>query len=255
MRFPPRSVLFLCALLLSAGAWFTTTAQAQTSPTTFGLGWIIPYITLAPPADCLPLNGTTHPRTAYPELYAAVDTAFIVNPDNFRVPDIRGRAPIGAGTGTSLSARAVNEAGGTETHVLTVTEMPNHVHDTAGSGVQFAQVNLVASGTLSYLLPQFPAGFELVTGAAGGSQAHNNMMPFVAINYCVMAKGIVLPSGGGSVGVPGDPVVTSDIDGQTVAFDHTVTTGDVQTSNLLTLNLFSVWAFFLFGVFVPARKK
>ncbi|MDX2137938.1 MAG: tail fiber protein [Chloroflexota bacterium] len=251
----------LCALTLLGAFWFWQPAHAQTQQgTTFGLGWLLPYITLAAPQDCLPATGGSYLRTDYPALYAALDTAFVIDADNFRVPDLRGRSPIGAGTGTNLSARAVNEVGGAETHLLTANEMPAHVHDTAGGGVQFAQINVQQGGTSAFLLAQFPAGFELTTGLAGQGQAHNNMMPFVALNWCIVAKSITIPTGsgggGGSVGVPGDPVVKSTLGDQTVAFDFTTTAGDVHIANLLTLGILSSWGFFFFNIFAtPMMKK
>jgi microcystin-dependent protein len=212
------------------------------------LGWLIPYATLEPPTGCLPANGTTYARVDYPEIYAALDLAFIVDADTFATPDLRGRAVIGAGEGTGLTIRAVNETGGAETHVLTEAEMPAHSHTVTDPGHthDVGIYGLGGSGGYNfavqpdsyaiYASPQVstssPTGITIDPTGAG--DPHNTMMPFLAINYCMIA----VPA---DVYAPGGTVITSEMgDGQAVAFDYTVTAGDV--GNFMVLGFIAMFS-------------
>jgi microcystin-dependent protein len=78
---------------------------AASVATTAPIGWIL-------------CNGTAVSAGTYPELNALCATT----------PDLRGRTVIGVGTGTGLTARALNATGGTETHALTEAELATHTH-------------------------------------------------------------------------------------------------------------------------------
>jgi microcystin-dependent protein len=91
------------------------------------------------------------------------------------IPDPRGRAIIGSGEGSGLTARTHGATGGAETHQLTTTEMPAHAHrsawyDTTPSG----------TGGVGSLYDGSKAAFN--TGDAGGGAAHANMQPWLALN-------------------------------------------------------------------------
>lgn len=81
-------------------------------------------------------DGTEVSRTTYPALFAAIGTLFGAGDGvtTFGLPDMRGRVPIGAGTGAGLTNRDINvKYVGTETHTMTVAEMPAHTHAVASS--------------------------------------------------------------------------------------------------------------------------
>jgi len=95
------------------------------------------------------------------------------------LPDLRGRAVIGSGTGSGLTARTHGATGGAESHTLTITEMPAHTHrnqpdpNAGGSSVrQLYEHN--GYGTNYYM-----------TSSTGGDGAHNNMQPWLALNYII----------------------------------------------------------------------
>lgn len=75
-------------------------------------------------------DGTAVARTAYPALFAAIGTVWGAGDGSstFNLPDLRGRALMGAGQGAGLSARALGALIGVETVALTVAQMPAHGH-------------------------------------------------------------------------------------------------------------------------------
>jgi len=161
------------------------------------IGSIFPYMTADPPAGTLICDGAAHARTDYPDLYAALDAAFIVDANYFVTPDLRDRTVIGAGdAGGSSTPRAVGEIGGEETHTLTTGELASHSHSDAGHQHTYSPPGItapvVAPGEVPVqavnLLPGLTGvGFASIQNT-GSDLPHNNMQPFLALNYCVVAK-------------------------------------------------------------------
>lgn len=145
------------------------------------IGLIFPYMTAAVPANCLACDGSTYARADYPALYALLDPAFIVDEDNFTVPDIPSRVLVGAGTGSGLTTYAVNETGGQEDVTLSSGEMPTHQH-----GLFQSTALAVAPGELPVVIPYIAAVGS--TDNAGGGGAHENRPPFLALNFAVVAQ-------------------------------------------------------------------
>jgi microcystin-dependent protein len=174
------------------------------------VGTIIAYASAQPPnQDILECDGGVYLRTNYPALYEKLDAAFIIDADTFRVPDLRGRTVIGAGTGASLTPRAVNDTGGAENVTLAVSQIPAHDHTTqphSHSNAPHVHTEEATAITLVSELPDpiFPVAFPAagVTAPAtividpaivtvdptGGGDAHENMPPFVALKYGIIAR-------------------------------------------------------------------
>ncbi len=99
-------------------------------------GEIITFGGLATPEGWLQCNGSEVAIAAYPRLSQALGTSWgaltngagAAGVTHFRLPDLRGRSLIGAGTGAGLTNRAIGQLMGSETHTLTATEMPSHNH-------------------------------------------------------------------------------------------------------------------------------
>lgn len=144
------------------------------------IGLVLPIVTADVPGNMLLCDGATYNRVDYPALYAVLDTVFIIDVDTFFVPDLRGRTVIGAGSGTGLTTRNVNDDGGEETHQLTEAEMPSHVHSI---GIPDFSVPVAAPGEVFVPAIDFLPSF---TGSAGGDVAHNNMQPFRALKYGIV---------------------------------------------------------------------
>jgi len=101
------------------------------------------------------------------------------------VPDLRGRAPIGVGTGTGLTARALGATVGNETHTLTAAEIPGHNHFTTylGSDLSYGTAAVQGSNGGSQI--------ALYTGTTGtgvnspGGGSHPIMQPSLAVNFII----------------------------------------------------------------------
>lgn len=108
----------------------------------------------------------------------------------FGLPDLRGRIPIHTGNGRIPGAK-----GGEPAHTLSSAEMPTHVHtlsaananadnnDPSGAYLGAAAALYHAATNLTSLQPSTLAN-------AGGSQPHENMQPYLALNFCIALQGI-----------------------------------------------------------------
>src|SRR5512140_1176359 len=107
----------------------------------------------------------------------------------FALPNLQGRVPLHQGTGPGLSPRVVGELGGSETVTLTPGQMPQHTHTPLAHstiGSQSSPQNGLWSGSPVARYSTNPPGIAMrpdLVGGVGGSQPHENMMPFVAINF------------------------------------------------------------------------
>jgi microcystin-dependent protein len=115
---------------------------------------------------------------------------------SFALPDIRGRVPIHVGNGHTPGQKS-----GEETHTLASAEMPSHTHQARASAdlgsssspqdSYWAQV----TGTVGnlYADPGQGAPTAALNGPvanAGGGQAHDNMQPSLAVNFCIALQGL-----------------------------------------------------------------
>lgn len=131
-------------------------------------------------------NGQTLPKSDYPELFAAIGTAYNDGTEastDFRLPDLRGRTPIGVGQGAGLSNRTRGQKVGAETHKLEVTQIPSHSHT-----AHYYAANRGSGNTGTRLGPYgyttYPDNHVQV-GPTGGGQAHNNMQPSLGVNFII----------------------------------------------------------------------
>jgi microcystin-dependent protein len=117
--------------------------------------------------------------------------------ETFGLPDLQGRIPIHQGTGPGLSSYVIGEKAGTESVTLTTQQMPTHNHgfaaSTAGGQYPVPQDHIPASPPVAKFyragVPSDPFPNTLVQPAFG-SQPHDNMMPYIVINYIISLFGI-----------------------------------------------------------------
>lgn len=119
----------------------------------------------------------------------------------FGLPDLRGRVPIGMGQGPGLSIYQEGEKGGQETHTLQISEMPGHIHPVAvaASNEASSPQNRPGGNVLGAAnIYDSPASADAAlggvsSGPAGGSAAHENRQPYLAVNYIIALYGIFPP--------------------------------------------------------------
>jgi microcystin-dependent protein len=146
------------------------------------VGTIFAHAKSQAPSGSLPCDGTTYNRTDYPDLFDALDAGYHIGSTQFKTPDLRGRTLLGDGTGTGLTNRAFAGTGGAETHTLVTAEMPSHQHAyTAPAALPFAYTPGPAPAGAA-------AGTPANTVSTGGSGAHNNMQPWLALHYAIWAR-------------------------------------------------------------------
>ncbi len=111
---------------------------------------------------------------------------------NFALPDLRARVPIHEGSGHTLGERA-----GEQAHTLSINETPTHVHTLSGTSATGTALipasNLLAvSNVPAYQPPDnnLSALDPATITTTGGSQAHLNMQPFLALSFCIALQGI-----------------------------------------------------------------
>ncbi len=141
-------------------------------------GVIIGHGAASAPSGYLVCDGSAVSRTTYAALFAVIGTVFGAGDGSttFNLPDLRGRAPIGVGTGSGLSARTLGQSLGAETHQLTTAELPAHTHTVKATLA--AQPITVTGGAATAV-----SGTAL--GSTGSDTPHNNMQPSLVLNWII----------------------------------------------------------------------
>lgn len=166
------------------------TADAALAATPAGV--VVAFAGNTPPMGWLLCKGQSVPRESYPNLFAAIGTTYgSVDASTFNVPDLSMRYPIGVLNG-DVSLGTVGATGGERNHSLTVNELPSHTHKVRSSGAIWSGgvgiYQTDASSGNKWDLPGKDNGGGkdyLIGGATGGNAAHNNLPPYVVMNYII----------------------------------------------------------------------
>ena len=147
-------------------------------------------------------NGQLLPIAQNTALFSLLGTTYGGNgTTNFALPDLQGKAPVFFGQGPGLTARSEGETGGSDTSTLLLSQIPQHNHSLMSkpAGGQ-ADPNGRLFGSAGGQLP--PPNFystaagtpvqmsSLALNAAGSSLPHNNLMPYLVLNFCIALQGI-----------------------------------------------------------------
>jgi microcystin-dependent protein len=175
------------------------------------------------PDGYLLCNGQSVSTGAYPALFAAIGYTYGGSGSSFNIPNLQNRVPVGRGTDTEFDT--LGETGGSKTHTLTVNEMPSHTHTqdvhahsfsgttstdgnhshtvqsraygfetfswegngvgsrSSGQGLVYPPTNTTGAHTHSY---SGTVSSQAATNQnTGGGQAHNNLQPYIVLNYII----------------------------------------------------------------------
>lgn len=141
-------------------------------------GSMMQYAGQEAPDGWLMCDGSVVSREEYSALFDAIGTTYGTGDGSttFALPDMRGRFALGSST-----SHVEGQTGGSETVTLTVNEIPSHAHQqyvSANQGNSAVRMDYQQDGNFS-VYPQ------CLTGYVGGGKAHNNMPPFLSVNYII----------------------------------------------------------------------
>ena len=151
-------------------------------------------------------NGQLMPISQNTALFSLLGTFYGGDgKSTFALPGLEGNAPMFWGQGPGLSDHFLGEASGVETVTLLESEMPLHGHalqassDPADLAAPDPTRSLARSQPFVYKQPAGAAATQQLAPAAvhvsGGSMPHNNMMPYLTVNFCIALQGVFPPRG------------------------------------------------------------
>lgn len=163
------------------------------------IGGILPYVGKTAPLNYLLCDGSDFTQSDYPELYNLLGHSW--------TPDLRGLVIVGWDTtkgalsDIGFDCSTIMTTGGEAKHTLTINEMPGHKHSltswknpkeytpqpTTGFGFtrnEYAFSNVATDGDGTV----YTANDSVAIGSTGGNQAHNNLQPYIVLNYIIRAK-------------------------------------------------------------------
>lgn len=161
------------------------------------VGTVVPYAGTSAPFGWALCDGASLPTSGTAaRLHGVIGFTFGEDEGKFKVPDLRGRFPLGIGGGPGLTARNIAAAGGAEKHTLTTEEMPSHNHSINDPGHNH-KIKMGEGDAGSRDRPADGDNYddndyyssEATTGITinntGNNKAHNNMPPFLGLNFII----------------------------------------------------------------------
>lgn len=167
----------------------TSEAISLLQDTLLPIGTIMQFGGSAAPTDFLLCQGQAVSRDTYADLFAIIGSSYGNGngTTTFNVPDLQSRVPVGLSSETEFNT--LGKTGGAKTHTLTIPEIPSHTHPVRGTsqmtaGISFTPANESGSPTDNrfHAANGSPA---IAAQATGGGGAHNNLQPYVTVNYII----------------------------------------------------------------------
>ncbi len=155
-----------------------------------------------------PLNwafceGQVLPVSQYTALFSLLGATYGGDGRNtFQLPNLQGRAPMHPGRGPGLTYRRLGELGGAETMALNESQIPSHTHTMQATMAPAANKSpdngsLTRVTTGGGLYQSDASNLEGMASEAlantGGGQSHNNMQPYLALNFIIALNGVYPP--------------------------------------------------------------
>lgn len=147
-------------------------------------------------------DGQLMPLSQNTALFSLLGTTYGGNgKSTFGLPNMQGNTPMHPGQGNGLSLHDLGETGGSETVTLLQSEMPSHPHslrvaagDPADHFDPMGMVLARSNNGQAWAPPNSltPMSDEMVAPAGGGI-AHNNLMPYLTLNFCIALQGVFPP--------------------------------------------------------------
>jgi microcystin-dependent protein len=159
-----------------------------------------------PPTGWAFCDGQIMPISQNTALFSLLGTTYGGDgKSTFALPNMQGNAPMHPGQGPGLSLHDLGEVGGSETITLLTSEVPSHAH-TVGRGLNaggdstspanniWAQAP-AGRGTLSLYHETPPTTAMNPNGLVptGGNAPHNNLQPYLTLNFCIALQGVFPP--------------------------------------------------------------
>jgi microcystin-dependent protein len=144
-------------------------------------------------------NGQLMPISQNTALFSLLGTTYGGDgKSTFALPDMQGNVPMHPGQGQGLSLRDLGEQSGSENVTLLESEMPFHTHVLRANNT-VAEASLPTNASIArQTFNMFqtvtnanltPMAFQALT-PAGGSLPHNNMQPYLTLNFCIALQGV-----------------------------------------------------------------
>ena len=148
-------------------------------------------------------NGQLLPLSQNTALFALLGTTYGGDgKSTFALPDLQGSHPMHPGQGPGLSLHDLGETGGSDTVTLLESEIPSHTHSEMGSNTQSTQQSPAGnfSSGSNAARRYAPAATNpdvtmniLSIAPAGGDSPHNNLSPYLVLNFCIALQGLFPP--------------------------------------------------------------
>ncbi|MBI2945796.1 MAG: tail fiber protein [Candidatus Wallbacteria bacterium] len=148
------------------------------------------------PVNWLLCDGSAQSIQAYQVLYSLIGTTYGGDgTTTFNLPDLRGRLPMGQGQGTKLTPRVLGQSTGSETVAVPMAGLPSHTH-----ALQASSASATTSSPQGQILAQATGLYDTVTtklvpladtvSQAGQGLPHDNVMPFLCVNFIICCNGL-----------------------------------------------------------------
>jgi microcystin-dependent protein len=142
-------------------------------------------------------NGSVLPISQYDALFSLIGTTYGGDgQQTFALPNLQSRAPVHMGTSTGTNV--LGQTGGVESVTLTTQQLPGHTHNPQCNSTAANSANPAGNYWANWADQQFsdqalvPAGnmSAMAVGSAGGGQPHDNMIPYLVINFIISLFGV-----------------------------------------------------------------